>query len=281
MSWRPASRDAARAADFAADYGIGRSYGSYEDLAADDSLDVIYVATLHPGHHGAARLCLLAGRAVLVEKPFTVTAAEAEDLVALARERHLFAMEAMWTRFSPLVRAPRAWCGTGRSAGSPRSRPTTRAPRRTTWAAACGTLTWPGVPCSISGCTRYRSARCCSASPTRSRRLATPAPNGVDANTAVIARYGGAVGLYHFGLLGRLAAGRRDHWDRWHDHGRAAVSPPPGAPHPAARGPGAGNPCDHPAGARLHLRGRRGRPLPARLRGAPNPRCSRWTTRWP
>jgi predicted dehydrogenase len=195
------SRDAARAADFAADYGIGRSYGSYEDLAADDSLDVIYVATLHPGHHGAARLCLLAGRPVLVEKPFTVTAAEAEDLVALARERRLFAMEAMWTRFSPLVRAAAGLVRNGAIgrvtavqadyAGSPPYDPGSRL-----WNAdlAGGALLDIGVyPISFGAMLLGE--------PEAVRALATPAPNGVDANTAVIARYtGGAVGLYHFGF---------------------------------------------------------------------------------
>jgi predicted dehydrogenase len=66
-------------------------------------LPKVDVATTHNAHHAAARTCLEAGRAVLVEKPFTTNAADAADLVALARERSLFAMEAMWTRFNPLI----------------------------------------------------------------------------------------------------------------------------------------------------------------------------------
>jgi predicted dehydrogenase len=195
------SRDAARAAAFAAEYGIGRSYGSYEELAADDSLDVIYVATPHPGHHSAARLCLLAGRAVLVEKPFTVTAAEAADLLALARERHLFAMEAMWTRFSPLVREIAGLVRDGAIgritavqadyAGSPEYDPDSRL-----WSAglAGGALLDIGVyPISFGAMLLGE--------PQQVRAVASPAPTGVDANTAVIARYaGGAVGLYYCGL---------------------------------------------------------------------------------
>jgi predicted dehydrogenase len=81
--------------------GTGRPHGSYEALVSDPEVDAVYVATPHPMHHANARLALEAGKPVLVEKPFTMTAAEARDLVALARERRLFLMEAMWTRFLP------------------------------------------------------------------------------------------------------------------------------------------------------------------------------------
>ena len=197
-----ASRDATRAASFAAEYKIARSYGSYEDLAADASLDVIYIATPHTGHHAAARLCLEAGRAVLVEKPFTVTAAETADLIALARERGLFAMEAMWTRFSPLVREVAGLVRDGAIgrvtavqadvASAPAYDPASRL-----WNAdlAGGALLDLGVyPISFGAMVLGE--------PEEVRALATPAPTGVDANTAVIARYpDGAVGLYHCGLL--------------------------------------------------------------------------------
>src|SRR6266851_6977602 len=98
------SRTAATAQTFAAAYGIERAHGSYEALADDDEVDIVYVATPHSGHFAAARLCLMAGRAVLVEKPFTITAAQAEEIATLAAERRLFAMEAMWTRFNPVIR---------------------------------------------------------------------------------------------------------------------------------------------------------------------------------
>ncbi|MGH9021029.1 MAG: Gfo/Idh/MocA family protein, partial [Acidimicrobiales bacterium] len=101
------SRDAASAARFAADYSVARAHSSYEALVDDDGIDVVYVATPHPFHHANARLALEHGRPVLVEKAFTMTADEARDLVALARERHLFLMEAMWTRFLPHVAALR------------------------------------------------------------------------------------------------------------------------------------------------------------------------------
>ncbi len=98
------SRSADKAAAFAAEYGFQRSHGSYEDLAADPDVDVVYVATPHSDHFASAKLCLEAGKAVLVEKPLTVTPEQGEELLALAGQRGLFVMEAMWTRTHPLIR---------------------------------------------------------------------------------------------------------------------------------------------------------------------------------
>ncbi|MEV6639980.1 Gfo/Idh/MocA family oxidoreductase [Amycolatopsis sp. NPDC051371] len=98
------SRTAESADAFAEQRGIPTRHGSYEALANDPDVDIVYVATPHPLHHGNARLALEAGKPVLVEKPFTMNAEEARDLVALARERDLFLMEAMWTRFLPHIR---------------------------------------------------------------------------------------------------------------------------------------------------------------------------------
>lgn len=97
------SRSEQAAANFGTRFGATRHYASYAALAADPNVDIIYVATPHPQHHASARLCLEAGKAVLCEKPFTLNASQARDLVQLARERHLFLMEAMWTRFLPAL----------------------------------------------------------------------------------------------------------------------------------------------------------------------------------
>ena len=97
------SRSEASAAEFADEREIPRRYASYDDLAADPDIDVVYVATPHPFHADNAELCLEAGKAVLCEKPFTVNAAETERVVWLARDRGLFLMEGMWTRFFPLM----------------------------------------------------------------------------------------------------------------------------------------------------------------------------------
>jgi predicted dehydrogenase len=113
------SRSEASAEMFARERGIPQRYGSYEELAADPDVDVVYVATPHPFHAGNAELCLEAGKAVLCEKPFTLNAAEAERVVGLARERGLFLMEGMWTRFFPLMERVRALISTG-GIGEPR-----------------------------------------------------------------------------------------------------------------------------------------------------------------
>ena len=99
-----AARDAARAATFAAARGIPRSYGSYADLVADADVDVVYIATTHAHHLEHALLALRAGKPVLVEKAFTLNARDARVVVAEARARNLFCMEAMWTRLNPLIR---------------------------------------------------------------------------------------------------------------------------------------------------------------------------------
>jgi predicted dehydrogenase len=99
-----AARSAARAAAFAEQHGVTRSYGSYDELVADPEIDVVYVATTNAQHHEHALLALNAGKPVLVEKSFTLDAPQAREVVALARSSGLFCMEAMWLRFHPLVR---------------------------------------------------------------------------------------------------------------------------------------------------------------------------------
>ncbi|MZD06822.1 Gfo/Idh/MocA family oxidoreductase [Streptomyces sp. SID5785] len=103
-----ASRSEASAKAFADRFGIGRAYGDWASLAADQDVDVVYVATPHSAHREAAGLCLEAGRAVLCEKAFTLNVREAEELVALARERGLFLMEAMWMYCNPMIRRLKA-----------------------------------------------------------------------------------------------------------------------------------------------------------------------------
>ncbi|MBO1333207.1 Gfo/Idh/MocA family protein [Streptomyces sp. VRA16 Mangrove soil] len=103
-----ASRSDASAKAFAERFGIPRAYGDWASLAADEGVDVVYVATPHAAHRQAAGLCLEAGRAVLCEKAFTLNAREAQELVSLARAKGLFLMEAMWMYCNPLVRRLKA-----------------------------------------------------------------------------------------------------------------------------------------------------------------------------
>jgi len=98
-----ASRSIDRAKTFAAEHGIDRAHGAYRDLVDDEGVDVLYIATPHPQHRAVALAALRAGKAVLVEKAFTVTPAATREIVAVAQETGVFAMEAMWTRFQPAI----------------------------------------------------------------------------------------------------------------------------------------------------------------------------------
>src|ERR1700753_2270961 len=107
------SRSQDTADRFADEFGIAARHPSYESLVADPTVDVVYVATPHPSHRDNAILALRAGKPVLVEKPFAMNAAEAAEIVAVAREEKLFAMEAMWTRFLPHIAQIREWLAAG------------------------------------------------------------------------------------------------------------------------------------------------------------------------
>jgi predicted dehydrogenase len=96
-----AARDLTKAQAWAAELGVPTAYGSYEELAADPEIDAIYVATVHPAHAETARIALEGGKHVLVEKPFTMDAAQARELVDLAASKNLVILEAMWTRWLP------------------------------------------------------------------------------------------------------------------------------------------------------------------------------------
>ncbi|MFZ4874700.1 Gfo/Idh/MocA family protein [Janthinobacterium sp. Mn2066] len=96
-----ASRSSAGAQAFGAEFDIERRHASYQALADDANVDVIYIATPHTQHAENALMCLAAGKHVVCEKPFTMHAREAQAVVSLAREKKLFLMEAMWSRFLP------------------------------------------------------------------------------------------------------------------------------------------------------------------------------------
>ena len=99
-----ASRTPGKAPHFAERYGAEKSHADYAALAADPSVDAVYVATTHDLHHANARLALEAGKAVLCEKPLTIDARSARDLFETARRNDVFLMEAMWMRFLPAIR---------------------------------------------------------------------------------------------------------------------------------------------------------------------------------
>jgi predicted dehydrogenase len=101
------SRHLDRAQAFAGEVGAGRAYDNVAALAGDDTVDVVYVATPHQRHREDCLACLSLGRAVLCEKPFTLNAAQAGDVINQARASGKFCMEAMWMRFHPLIQQVR------------------------------------------------------------------------------------------------------------------------------------------------------------------------------
>lgn len=95
------SRSKEKAAQFAQEFDIPHVHDSYEDLAKNPEVDVIYVATPHSHHHENTLMCLENNKAVLCEKAFAVNCRQAKEMVGKAREKNLFLMEAMWTKFLP------------------------------------------------------------------------------------------------------------------------------------------------------------------------------------
>lgn len=98
-----ASRTKAKAKKFAARYGAERAHGSYEELAADPNIDIIYVATPHPYHMENTLLAISHGKHVLCEKPMAMNAKQTQRMITAARKKGVFLMEAMWTRFFPTI----------------------------------------------------------------------------------------------------------------------------------------------------------------------------------
>ena len=94
-----------KAQSFAAEFGISTAHGTYDALAADPDVDIVYVTLLNQAHFDGAMLAIEHGKHVLVEKPFMMTSAQAASVAAMANKRGVFAMEAMWSRFTPSQRA--------------------------------------------------------------------------------------------------------------------------------------------------------------------------------
>lgn len=107
------SRAQSSANRFGDEFAIPHRHASYESLVNDPDVDVVYVGSPHPMHFANASLALHHHKPVLVEKAFTMNSAEARQLVSVARQRGLFMMEAMWTRFLPHVAAIRALLAQG------------------------------------------------------------------------------------------------------------------------------------------------------------------------
>lgn len=109
-----ASRRLENAQKMAKELAIPVAYGSYEELCKDETIDIIYIPTYNQGHYSAAKLALSQGKPVLLEKPFTLNTAEAEELFAIAQEQGVFLMEAQKSVFLPITQKVKATIQEGR-----------------------------------------------------------------------------------------------------------------------------------------------------------------------
>ncbi len=98
-----ASRDIDKAKKFAAKHSAVNYYGSYRELAEDPGVDIVYIATPHPLHYENTMMCLENNKAVLVEKPIAMNYKQAKEMTDKAKEKGVFLMEAMWSRFIPSI----------------------------------------------------------------------------------------------------------------------------------------------------------------------------------
>ena len=96
-----AARDLDRAQAFAAQYGFDKAYGSYAEMLRDPNVELVYIATPHSHHFEHMKLCIESGKNVLCEKAFTLNAAQARQIAALAKAKGVYVAEAIWTRYMP------------------------------------------------------------------------------------------------------------------------------------------------------------------------------------
>jgi len=113
MLYAVAARDADRAAAFAARFGASHSHGNYRAVIEDPDVDIVYIATTHPFHREQALMAIDAGKPVLIEKPLTLNAAHAREVLTAARDKGVFAMEAVWMRAHPLILTARTMVSNG------------------------------------------------------------------------------------------------------------------------------------------------------------------------
>lgn len=202
------SRSQVTADAFASDFDVPRAHGSYAALVDDPGVDVVYVGTPHPFHAEHALLALRAGKHVLVEKPFTLNAAQAREVVAEADARGLVVLEAMWTRFLPHMVRLRELIASGAlgevrvlTADHSQRLPADPAHRLQDPALGGGALLDLGIyPVSF--------AWDVFGAPETITAQSTPTPTGVDAQTSVALTYGaGQQAVTHSALD---VAGRND-----------------------------------------------------------------------
>jgi predicted dehydrogenase len=202
------SRNAATADAFGDRYEVPRRYASYEELVADDEVDAVYVSTPHPMHHPNTLLAIRAGKAVLVEKPFTINAAEAAELIEAARSQGTFLMEAMWTRFLPHVVKVRELVAQGalgdvRSLTADHGQWFAKDPSHRLFAPELG-----GGALLDLGVYVVSFASMLFGTPAKVTAVSDPAFTGVDAQTGMLLQYAGGEHAVLFTTLETLSANR-------------------------------------------------------------------------
>jgi predicted dehydrogenase len=200
------SRSAAKAQQFALASGARRACGSYEELVADPGVDVVYVATPYALHKQHSLLALEAGKALLCEKPFASDAGEALEVIAAARRRRLFCMEAMWMHFLPGMQKAMDLIESG-AIGEPRMLmadfgvPSECDPQSGPFSAALG-----GGAMMDRGVYPVALAWRLFGKPERVDAMATLAPTGVDEQSSAMIRYpGGQIATLSATLTGYAA----------------------------------------------------------------------------
>lgn len=108
-----ASSDKNKADAFANKFNAKKAYNNYLELVKDKDIDVVYIGLTHNFHYEAIKLCLNNNKGVLCEKPLAISKLEAEELVALSKEKNVLLMEAMWSRFTPAFIKAKEWVKNG------------------------------------------------------------------------------------------------------------------------------------------------------------------------
>ena len=194
------SRTLDKARQFAQKHNAPRAYGSYEELAADKDIDIIYIGTPHTLHMDDTLLSLRHGKAVLCEKPFSISAAQSQRMVDEARQRGLLLMEAMWTRFTPVMCKVRELLAEG-TVGPVRSLLADFSFRKAFDPA--GRLFNPvlgGGALLDVGVYVISFAHMVLGEPKDVCGLMMPTPNGVDYQTGITLGYPGAIASLHCGM---------------------------------------------------------------------------------
>ena len=107
------ARSLERAKEFAQKYDMSKYYGSYDELIADEKVNIIYVGTTNNTHREICLKAIAAGKHVLCEKPMTINTSDLEEVLKAAEDKGVFFMEALWTRFFPIVKKFKEECTNG------------------------------------------------------------------------------------------------------------------------------------------------------------------------